>query len=239
MLSESGSLFYRPKQKKLEADTARMNFVKPGGDHFTLLNVWDQWQDSGFSISWTYEHFIQIKVSPPPVVNNSTTDDCLESLTRVRDIRDQLVKLCERVEIFVEGNPNGNDILPIQKAIAAGYVTSCSSSFPWAHEPTRVQIFPEFWTIESKWRWISNDEVRRSSLLLTTSMLIVSSVRRTNQSVNIHPSSSMFQHQPPPKVILWFELVMTSREYARQVMEIKPEWLLEGTHPFLSRETRD
>lgn len=38
----------------------------------------------------------------------------------------------------------------------------------------------------------------------------------------------MFQHQPPPKLILWFELVMTSREYARQVMEIKPEWLLEG-----------
>lgn len=83
MLSESGSLFYRPKQKKLEgahrhwrdlgielmtsfvatADTARQNFVKPGGDHFTLLNVWEQWQDSGFSISWTYEHFIQIKVS--------------------------------------------------------------------------------------------------------------------------------------------------------------------------------
>jgi pre-mRNA-splicing factor ATP-dependent RNA helicase DHX16 len=38
----------------------------------------------------------------------------------------------------------------------------------------------------------------------------------------------MFQHQPPPKLILWFELVLTSREYARQVMEIKPEWLLEG-----------
>ena len=64
MLSESGSLFYRPKQKKLEADAARMNFVKPGGDHFTLLNVWEQWQDAGFSISWTYEHFIQIKVRP-------------------------------------------------------------------------------------------------------------------------------------------------------------------------------
>lgn len=29
-------------------------------------------------------------------------------------------------------------------------------------------------------------------------------------------------------MIIWFELVMTSREYARQVMEIKPEWLLEG-----------
>ena len=48
----------------------------------------------------------------------------------------------------------------------------------------------------------------------------------------------MFQHQPPPKVILWFELVMTSREYARQVMEIKPEWLLEGTSHFREPEFR-
>ncbi|GAA6063211.1 hypothetical protein JCM10212_006844 [Sporobolomyces blumeae] len=171
MLSESGSLFYRPKQKKLEADTARQNFVKPGGDHFMLLNVWEQWQDSGFSISWTYEHFIQIK-----------------SLTRVRDIRDQLVNLCERVEIFVEGNPNSSDIVPIQKAICAGYFQNTG-------------------------------RLNRSGDAYRTI--------KTNQTVNIHPSSSMFQHQPPPKLILWFELVLTSREYARQVMEIKPEWLLE------------
>lgn len=44
----------------------------------------------------------------------------MQSLTRVRDIRDQLVQLCERVEIFVEGNPNAADILPVQKAICAG-----------------------------------------------------------------------------------------------------------------------
>lgn len=46
----------------------------------------------------------------------------MQSLTRVRDIRDQLVGLCERVEIFVEGNPNSSDIIPIQKAICAGCV---------------------------------------------------------------------------------------------------------------------
>ncbi|TKA52525.1 hypothetical protein B0A53_04901 [Rhodotorula sp. CCFEE 5036] len=171
MLSESGSLFYRPKQKKLEADTARQNFVKPGGDHFMLLNIWEQWQESGFSVSWTYEHFVQVK-----------------SLTRVRDIRDQLVGLCERVEIFVEGNPNSSDIVPIQKAICAGYFQNTG-------------------------------RLNRSGDAYRTI--------KTNQTVHIHPSSSMFQHQPPPKLILWFELVMTSREYARQVMEIKPEWLLE------------
>jgi pre-mRNA-splicing factor ATP-dependent RNA helicase DHX16 len=44
------------------ADTARQNFVKPGGDHFMLLNIWEQWQESGFSVSWTYEHFVQVKV---------------------------------------------------------------------------------------------------------------------------------------------------------------------------------
>jgi pre-mRNA-splicing factor ATP-dependent RNA helicase DHX16 len=30
------------------------------------------------------------------------------------------VQLCERVEIFVEGNTNSSDILPVQKAITAG-----------------------------------------------------------------------------------------------------------------------
>lgn len=218
MLSESGSLFYRPKQKKLEADTARLNFVKPGGDHFTLLNVWEQWSESGFSISWTYEHFIQIKVRLV-ALSATALADSLQSLTRVRDIRDQLVQLCERVEIFVEGNPNGGDILPIQKAISAG----CVSRTPRWPVLTSAQVLPECRTTESKRRRLPHHQVRAP---LDCALPLISC--RTNQSVNIHPSSSMFQHQPPPKMIIWFELVMTSREYARQVMEIKPEWLLEG-----------
>lgn len=51
---------------------------------------------------------------------------------------------------------------------------------------------------------------------------------KTNQTVYIHPSSSLFQHQPPVKFILYYELVMTSKSYMRQVMEIKPSWLIEG-----------
>lgn len=76
MLQESASIFYRPKvglgklsiidmlkafsiclqEKKIEADQARQNFVRPTGDHFTLLNVFNEWADSGFSIAWTYEY---------------------------------------------------------------------------------------------------------------------------------------------------------------------------------------
>ncbi|KAG6332596.1 hypothetical protein ID866_6495 [Astraeus odoratus] len=104
MLSESSSLFYRPKDKKLHADQARQNFVRAGGDHFTLLNVWEQWADTNYSQQFCYEQFLQYK-----------------SLNRARDIRDQLAGLCERVEIIVKSNPNSNDITPIQKAITAGY----------------------------------------------------------------------------------------------------------------------
>ena len=104
MLSESGSIFYRPKDKKLHADQARQNFVRAGGDHFTLLNVWEQWADTGYSQQFCYEQFLQFK-----------------SLSRARDIRDQLAGLCERVEVVIQPNPNSNDIIPIQKALTSGY----------------------------------------------------------------------------------------------------------------------
>lgn len=60
MLSESSALFYRPKYKRLHADQARQNLVKPGGDHFTLLNVWNQWADSDYSQQFCHEHFFAI-----------------------------------------------------------------------------------------------------------------------------------------------------------------------------------
>ncbi|KAI0260198.1 pre-mRNA splicing factor [Gloeopeniophorella convolvens] len=171
MLSESASLFYRPKDKKLHADQARQNFVRAGGDHFTLLNVWEQWADTNYSQQFCYEQFLQYK-----------------SLCRARDIRDQLAGLCERVEVVVQTNPNSNDITPIQKAITAGYF----------YNTAQLQK--------------TGDSYR---------------TLKTNQTVYIHPSSSLFQHQPPVKSVLYYELVMTSKSYLRQVMEIKPAWLLE------------
>ncbi|PIL22572.1 hypothetical protein GSI_15261 [Ganoderma sinense ZZ0214-1] len=171
MLQESSSLFYRPKDKKLHADQARQNFVRAGGDHFTLLNVWEQWAETNYSQQFCYEQFLQFK-----------------SLSRARDIRDQLAGLCERVEIVVESNPNTNDITPIQKALTSGYF----------YNTAQLQK--------------SGDSYR---------------TLKTNQTVYVHPSSSLFNHTPPIKTVLYYELVMTSKSYMRQVMEIKPAWLME------------
>jgi len=55
MLQESSSLYYIPKDKKVHAQAAHKNFVKPGGDHFTLLNIWETWRDTDYSQQWCYE----------------------------------------------------------------------------------------------------------------------------------------------------------------------------------------
>ena len=39
MLSTGNAIFFRPKEKAMHADNARKNFFRPGGDHITLLNV--------------------------------------------------------------------------------------------------------------------------------------------------------------------------------------------------------
>ena len=57
-------------------------YFRPGGDHLTLLNVYNQWAETDYSTQWCFENFIQYR-----------------SMKRARDIRDQLEGLLERVEI--------------------------------------------------------------------------------------------------------------------------------------------
>jgi len=39
MITNGNAIFFRPKEKAIHADNARKNFFRPGGDHMTLLNV--------------------------------------------------------------------------------------------------------------------------------------------------------------------------------------------------------
>ena len=102
MLSVNASVFFRPKDKAIHADTARKNFFIPGGDHLALLNVYNQWRDSGFSKQWTVENYIQYR-----------------SMVRARDVREQLHGLLERVEVDIK-SCNG-DHTAVRKALTAGF----------------------------------------------------------------------------------------------------------------------
>ncbi|KAK4992916.1 hypothetical protein LTR50_000822 [Elasticomyces elasticus] len=104
MLGEASSLFYSPKQNKIQAGAAHDRFtIRDGGDHLSLLNIWNQWVDSDFSYVWARENFLQQR-----------------SLTRARDVRDQLAKLCDRVEVTLS-SCGSNNLPPIQKALTTGF----------------------------------------------------------------------------------------------------------------------
>ena len=91
MLDVQSSVFYRPRDRAVLADTARAGFARGGiGDHSALLAVYTQWADSGFSVQWCFENFIQAK-----------------AMKRARDVREQLVGLCDRVELALVSSGGG------------------------------------------------------------------------------------------------------------------------------------
>ncbi|KAK3018412.1 hypothetical protein RJ639_003433 [Escallonia herrerae] len=172
MLSIGSSIFYRPKDKQVHADNARMIFHTGNvGDHIALLKVYNSWRETNFSTQWCYENYIQVR-----------------SMKRARDIRDQLEGLLERVEI--ELTSNFNDLEAIKKAITSGY-------FPHS---ARMQKNGSYRTVKHP------------------------------QTVYIHPSSGLAQALP--RWVVYHELVLTSKEYMRQVSELKPEWLRLELIPF-------
>ena len=171
MLGEASALFYRPRDKKLQADAARARFtVKEGGDHASYLNIWNQWVEADFSYVWARENFLQQR-----------------SLTRARDVRDQLAKLCERVEVDPASSAGGiSNLPPILKSLTAGF-------FPNA---ARLQRNGD------SYRTVKN-----------------------NMTVHIHPSSVLMESRP--KWVVFYELVLTSKEFMRSCMPLQPEWLTE------------
>jgi pre-mRNA-splicing factor ATP-dependent RNA helicase DHX16 len=149
MLGESGALFYRPKDKKLYADKAREAFTRPGGDQLTLLEIWNQWVDTDFSRQWCQENFLQYK-----------------SLARARDVRDQLVRLCDRVEIEVRAAGSGDEgATNIQKAITAGFFAKVATlnrsgdSYRTLHSKQTVFIHPSSVLYKTKPKWLIYNEL--------------------------------------------------------------------------------
>ncbi|XP_014020851.1 pre-mRNA-splicing factor ATP-dependent RNA helicase DHX16 isoform X3 [Salmo salar] len=178
MLSVNNSIFYRPKDKVVHADNARQNFVVPGGDHMVLLNVYTQWLESGYSTQWCYENFIQFR-----------------SMKRARDVREQLEGLMDRIE--VEVCSSGGDIVPIRKAVTAGYFYHTARLSKGGFKTVKHQ-----------------------------------------QTVYVHPNSSLFEEQP--RWLIYHELVFTTKEFMRQVIEIDSSWLLEvAPHYYKNKELED
>ncbi|XP_031203109.1 pre-mRNA-splicing factor ATP-dependent RNA helicase DHX16 [Mastomys coucha] len=180
MLSVNNSIFYRPKDKAVHADNARVNFFLPGGDHLVLLNVYTQWAESGYSSQWCYENFVQFR-----------------SMRRARDVREQLQGLLERVQVGLTSCQG--DYVCVRKAITSGYFYHIARLTPSGYRTVKQQ-----------------------------------------HTVFIHPNSSLFEQQPLPRCLLYHELVFTTKEFMRQILEIESSWLLEvAPHFYKAKELED
>ena len=62
MLDKASALFIRPADKKVLADSARHRFSSKEGDHFTLLNIWNEWVDGDFSQIWAKKNSFRLEV---------------------------------------------------------------------------------------------------------------------------------------------------------------------------------
>lgn len=181
MLSVGNTIFYRPKDKQLHADNAKLNFSRPGGDHLSLLYVFNQWSENNFSESWCFDNFIQVR-----------------SMRRARDVREQLAKICERVNIdfkdpelsLLEDDYGSN----VRKTFVCGYFYNAA-------------------------------KVMNGGMYRTV---------KNCHTVYIHPSSYISRLEP--EMVVYHELVMTTKEYMRNCIEIEPEWLLEIA-PHLYKES--
>ncbi|GMK53866.1 hypothetical protein CspeluHIS016_0104520 [Cutaneotrichosporon spelunceum] len=109
------SVFYRPPQRAEESDAAREKFFVPESDHLTLLHVYTQWKNNGYSDHWCMKHFLHPKI-----------------LRKAREVRGQLEDIMKTQKMQVVSCGTDWDI--VRKCITAGYF----------HQAARVKNLGEY-----------------------------------------------------------------------------------------------
>ncbi|KAF2115270.1 P-loop containing nucleoside triphosphate hydrolase protein [Lophiotrema nucula] len=183
MLSESGSLFIRPPpEKKMYAESAKSKWVsREGGDFGMFLRIYNDWVESDYSSFWCKDQYLNYK-----------------GLVRVRNARDQLEKLCDKVEIPMSSA--GDDYIAIGKAFTAGFFQNAA---------TLARDGQSYRTVKG------------------------------GNNVFLHPSSVLKQMHPPVRTLLFYECVMTSKEYLRSCIPIEPSWLFEIAPHYHKKEVAE
>lgn len=97
------SVFYRPKERQEESDTAREKFFVAESDHLTLLHVYSQWKANRYSNAWCARHFLHPK-----------------ALQRAKEVRTQLAFIISQDKSLTVRSC-GTDWDVVRKCICSGY----------------------------------------------------------------------------------------------------------------------
>lgn len=131
------------------------------------------------------------------------------SMRRARDIREQLLDMLERVEL--EPVSNGGESEGIRKAITSGFFTNAarlnkSGTYTTLKYPHTVDVHPQ------SSLFVASDEQQKEAALQYGKRQISPAAR--------------------PRLVVYAELVLTTKEYMRSLIEIQSEWLLEAAPHF-------
>ncbi|KAI5961095.1 hypothetical protein CANMA_003869 [Candida margitis] len=183
MLTESSNLKYFPKQIDQEVIKKRHGqFDAPEGDHLTLLNIFNQWQISGYSKHWCEDYFLQYK-----------------TLQRSRHIFQQVIRICKKIGVNVNAESTGDDKYNIEDKQSQDEGKS-PSQFYMSIQKSFISGF-------------FNNVVKLSPMGDCYQPI---SKSRQNIPCFVHPSSTLFKiKMHKPKYLIYYELVLTSKEYMR------------------------
>ncbi|XP_053991865.1 uncharacterized protein LOC128883485 [Hylaeus volcanicus] len=135
-----------------------------------------------------------------------------KSMRRARDVREQILEMLDRIEVKLSSN--GGDSEAIRKAITAGFFTQSArlhhdGNYTTLKFPHTVSVHPQSSLfVESK------TEDRES----------YSYQQRKNESI------------VRPLLVIYAELVLTTKEYMRNLIEVYPEWLASAAPHFFKPE---
>ena len=160
------SVFYRPKERLEESDTAREKFFVHDSDHLTLLTVYQQWEANGRRDAWCTKHFLHPK-----------------ALHRAREIRQQIQDIMKSMDMPLVSC--GYDLDVVRRCVCSGYY----------HQAARRKGLGEYINL------------------------------RTSVSVQLHPTSALFNSGDPPDYVVYHELILTSKEYMSCVTAVDALWL--------------
>jgi pre-mRNA-splicing factor ATP-dependent RNA helicase DHX15/PRP43 len=119
-------IWVRPNDKRKEADIAKQLLSIPEGDHLTLLNVFDEYQSSAYRSNISSP--LLTKISPDLRDRKWAWNNFVSarSLTDAANVRAQILRIMERLEINLETKPYKDQTkhyMDIRRALVCGYFT--------------------------------------------------------------------------------------------------------------------
>ena len=213
------NIFYRPggSEENLgsasgKAVAAHKRFASHEGDLPTFLSVYNFWMDEAFYVP--HKNHKRKKESMRKI---SHGEWCAQnfisgrSLVRAHDVRKQLTEICSRDE-----KKNG---------LGIDTTLSCNGEMEDFLKCACAGLF-----LQSASRITNSNEINKANRKerKTGSASSIRGRYKTKiggREVSIHPTSSVFGRNPPPKCVVYTELLETNRTYIRGVTQVKEDWL--------------